>query len=187
MILATFPRQIQVIQYIAEIVNSLLRWRAVKERVSSLYRTIAVGMETGEMTGKINMQQISCSDATGNIVDLSNFKLPSAGRLTMRGGNGSGKSTLLLDIKRRYPEHSIILPAHNNLHFSSVAGEDLSTGQKLARIIDELFGIKNLRLLLLDEWDANLDAGNMRMIDAKIDRLAQFCCVIEVRHRKEVV
>ncbi|MBI5239115.1 MAG: hypothetical protein HY926_01450 [Elusimicrobia bacterium] len=183
MILATFPRQIQVIQYIAEIVNCLLKGSAIRERVSALDRAMTVGSATDGMTGRVQVERLSCVDAEGRRIGLEGFEPPKAGRLTVRGDNGSGKSTLLLDLKRRRPEGSIILPAHNRLRFASVADGDLSTGQRLSRIMDELCGVEPLSLVLLDEWDANLDKENMGRIDAMIDRLARRCCVIEVRHR----
>ena len=182
-ILATFPRQIQVIQYIADIVNCLLRWSAARERVRSLGRALVVGPDTGGMTGRIQKERIACVNAEGLQVELDGFEPPGTGRLTVRGGNGSGKSTWLLDLKRRRPNGSIILPAHNRLHFASVAGADLSTGQRLGRIMEELYAVEPLQLILLDEWDANLDRENMQRIDALIDRLARRCYVIEVRHR----
>lgn len=183
MILATFPRQIQVIQYMAEIVNCLLKGSAIRERVSALSRAMSVGPTVEGMTGTVCLERLSCADAEGQRVDLHGFAPPKTGRLTVRGDNGSGKSTLLLDIKRRRPEESVILPAHNRLLFASVADGDLSTGQRLSRIMDELCGVEPLSLVLLDEWDANLDKENMGRIDAMIDRLARRCCVIEVRHR----
>jgi hypothetical protein len=187
MILATFPRQIQVIQYIAEIVNSLLRLSAIKERYGNLRKAVHVGTDVGGMTGRINLKDILCVDAGGREFDLSRFEFPLRGRLTIRGANGSGKSTLLLEIKRRRPEQSIIIPAHSRLHFASVSEGDLSTGQKLVKVMDELCRQETLKLVCLDEWDANLDEVNMQKISAIIDQLAQRCCVVEIRHRKEAV
>lgn len=183
MILATFPRQIQVIQYIADIVSCLLKWSAIRERVGSLARAARVGSGTEEMSGKIHRERIVCVDSLGRTVDLEDFRPPSAGRLTIRGENGSGKSSFLLELKRRYPEDSVILPAYSRLHFASVADADVSTGQRLIRILEELCGVEPLKLLLLDEWDANLDQENMQRIDAVIGRLSRRGCVVEVRHR----
>lgn len=183
MILATFPRQIQVIQYIAEIVNCLLNWNAVQERLAGIARASVVDPDAKGMSGRIQHDKIACVDAAGQRVELEGFKPPEVGRLTIRGENGSGKSSFLLDLKRRHPEDSVILPAHHRLHFASAAETDVSTGQKLSRILEELCCVEPLGLLLLDEWDANLDPENMQRIDAAIDRLAQRCCVVEVRHR----
>ncbi|OGR90852.1 MAG: hypothetical protein A2V88_17970 [Elusimicrobia bacterium RBG_16_66_12] len=183
MILATFPRQIQVIQYTADIVNCLLNLSAVRERLAGLFRASMVDPDPNGMTGKIQQERISCVDAAGRRVELEGLTPPEAGRLTIRGENGSGKSSFLLELKRRHPKDSIILPAHHRLHFASVAEADVSTGQKLSLILEELCDVEPLKLLLLDEWDANLDQENMQRIDAAISRLAQRCCVVEVRHR----
>ena len=182
MILATFPRQIQVIQYTADIVNCLLNLSAVRERLAGLFRASMVDPDLKGMTGMIRHELISCVDAAGRRVELEGLTPPQTGRLTIRGENGSGKSSFLLELKRLHPEDSIVLPAHHRLHFASVAEADVSTGQKLSLILEELGRVEPLKLLLLDEWDANLDPENMKRIDASIDRLAQRCCVVEVRH-----
>ncbi len=183
MVLATLPRQIQVIQCIADIVNCLLKWSAVRERVTGLFRAVAVRPGAKGLTGSIRPEKIVCMNAAGASVRLDDFCPPKTGRLTIRGENGSGKSTFLLEIKRRYPQASLILPTHSRLLFSSVADADVSTGQRLVRILEELRGVEPLSLLLLDEWDANLDGENMRRVDVAIDELARRCCVVEVRHR----
>jgi ABC-type transport system involved in cytochrome bd biosynthesis fused ATPase/permease subunit len=39
-------------------------------------------------------------------------------------------------------------------------------------------------VVLLDEWDANLDAANLALVHARIEELAKTKVVIEVRHRE---
>lgn len=182
-VLATLPRQILVTQYIAELINYLLKFSAVRERLSGLARVPDLPADITAMTGTVAHDRIVCTDPAGRRVDLDGFEPPARGRLTIRGGNGAGKSSLLMELKKRYPRDSVILPAHNRLRFNSVAGLDLSTGQKTCRVLDELCGIDSLKLVLLDEWDANLDSENMSKVDSMIERLAGRCCVMEIRHR----
>lgn len=183
-VLATLPRQIQITQYIADLVNCLLKLGAVRERLRALFGVPQLPADTAGMTGKIDFSRTSCTGPGGLQVELATFTPPPAGRFTVRGANGAGKTTLLLELKNKNPEDSVILPAHNRLHFNSTRGQDLSTGQTALKVLEELCGLPQLKLVLLDEWDANLDAENMGRIDAAVARLAQTCCVVEIRHRE---
>ena len=40
-------------------------------------------------------------------------------------------------------------------------------------------------MLLLDEWDANLDPSAMDELSGMIDRLSEGLCIVEVRHRTD--
>lgn len=46
---------------------------------------------------------------------------------------------------------------------------------------DEIVGL-DVPVILLDEWDANLDADNTARLDARIDELALHKLIIEIRH-----
>jgi energy-coupling factor transporter ATP-binding protein EcfA2 len=50
-------------------------------------------------------------------------------------------------------------------------------------VFAEVQAFENVRYILLDEWDANLDSENIGRLDAAIDRLAEKWTVIESRHR----
>jgi ABC-type transport system involved in cytochrome bd biosynthesis fused ATPase/permease subunit len=47
----------------------------------------------------------------------------------------------------------------------------------------EILAKVNADVLLLDEWDANLDSENRETLSALLDEISQKKCVIEVRHR----
>lgn len=106
-----------------------------------------------------------------------------AGRYVLSGPNGSGKTSLLLQMKMLSKDEAIYLPAQAFLFPSP--GTGLSTGQRKLRELIDLFALARgrTRLILLDEWDANLDPANRERISAEIDVLARTHAVVEVSHR----
>jgi ABC-type transport system involved in cytochrome bd biosynthesis fused ATPase/permease subunit len=105
-----------------------------------------------------------------------------SGRVTIRGENGCGKSTALMLIKKSLINRAFYLPTHNQLSFLSEANK-YSTGESLKNRLLEILEKVDADVLLLDEWDANLDAENQERLSALIDELSAKKCVIEVRHR----
>jgi ABC-type transport system involved in cytochrome bd biosynthesis fused ATPase/permease subunit len=103
-------------------------------------------------------------------------------RLTIRGDNGSGKSTALMLLKEKLATHAFFLPTHNQLTFMAEASGH-STGEALKSLMGEILEQVKADVLLLDEWDANLDNENQEMLSSLIDAWALKKCVIEVRHR----
>jgi hypothetical protein len=107
---------------------------------------------------------------------------PSTGRFTITGPNGAGKSTVLLAVKQHHHEHGFLLPArHESLMWRS-STDSLSTGQKTAATLCEILALPDIKCLLLDEWDANMDEANTRRIDTIIDQISKERIVIETRH-----
>ncbi|WOE33305.1 MULTISPECIES: ATP-binding protein [unclassified Acinetobacter] len=105
------------------------------------------------------------------------------GRFTIRGGNGSGKSTFLHELKDKIGDDAILVPTNlNNLLWSEDLDlEKLSTGQKINKIIN-LVKNNNIKYLLLDEWDANLDKNKKIEINNLLDSLSLNKVIVEVRH-----
>ena len=104
------------------------------------------------------------------------------GRFTIRGENGAGKSTALLMIKKELANKAFFLPTHNHLSFVAETNK-YSTGESLKNRLIEILDEVEADVLLLDEWDANLDSDNKEKLSKLIDELAAKKCVIEVRHR----
>ena len=110
--------------------------------------------------------------------------LNAAGRYTLQGPNGVGKSCLLLWLKQQWGTAAFYLPTHiHNLLFNHTQG--LSSGQKMIAALQAITQFQDsFQVLLLDEWDANLDAINLKRTDAVIEQLAKNKKIIEVRHRQ---
>lgn len=73
------------------------------------------------------------------------------------------------------------LPTHNQLSFFAETNR-YSTGESLKNRLIEILDKVEADVLLLDEWDANLDSENKEKLSQLIDELASKKCVIEVRH-----
>ena|GEM_PF-4690992 len=104
------------------------------------------------------------------------------GRFTVTGPNGAGKSSLLMALKEKFHEKAFYLPAQSELVFD---GNDVkgSTGEKMVLSLKKIFDSPDRpSILLLDEWDGNLDEGNTRRLDTLLEALAQTLTVVEVRH-----
>lgn len=99
------------------------------------------------------------------------------GRFRVTGENGSGKSTLLKIIKDTVVDAILITPETHFLESSSA----LSTGQARTQEIENVLAISP-PILLLDEWDANLDEDNRRKIDRLLDAASRRMVIVEVRH-----
>ncbi len=103
-------------------------------------------------------------------------------RVTLRGENGAGKSSVCLLLKESLGEQAFFLPAHHQL----ALGSDLapgSTGQRQVAGLKEVISRRAAQILLLDEWDANLDVANRDQMEFWLDRaLNEGFRVVEVRH-----
>jgi ABC-type transport system involved in cytochrome bd biosynthesis fused ATPase/permease subunit len=105
-----------------------------------------------------------------------------SGRFTIRGANGSGKSTLLHVLKKALSCEAILVPCHHGkLHWRSTSTTQ-STGQRSVSQLLEISSHPEVRYLLLDEWDANLDAANTHAVDQILERFSKDRVVIEIRH-----
>lgn len=194
-LIATLPRQIMTVHYISDLAQFSNQYTALKAQVKGLINSSALptNKATKIATDNIAWGKLTIRDATtGKHLTSENqdkqsviraFNASEHGRLTVSGPNGSGKSSLLLYLKDMHGEDAFYLPANSELCFKSTTDNVLSTGEKHIAAINELAEEGDFKYLLLDEWDANLDAENTSMISAVLDQLSASCCVIEVRHK----
>jgi ABC-type transport system involved in cytochrome bd biosynthesis fused ATPase/permease subunit len=110
------------------------------------------------------------------------FKKP--GRYTITGPNGAGKSSVLKLLKIHLKDEAFYLPAKHQLLFPTDTTQG-SSGERTRRQLDEALTDESINILLLDEWDANLDAVNTTFLDEKIRDLTSKKIVIEVRHKTQ--
>lgn len=182
-LVATLPRQIQILQVSYELINMLSNWATSKSQIVSLADVLKVEGEPALLKKHIKFAEIKLA---GNVehVDLAAAILPVKGRLTVRGANGIGKSCLLAWLKHELGDKAFYLPAMHELNFAN-SNKNMSTGEMLRTNFSEIKNhvIKAIDVLLIDEWDANLDTENIMKLDEVIDNLATEILVIEVRHR----
>ena len=189
-LVSTLPRQILILQHTHVVVYYATSWSALKAKLDGLVNSLIVDADP-KFIERIAFEKIRIyqhDDHTNHtpvslteVLSLMNVK--PIGRLTIRGSNGAGKSTLLNVIKEQLGESAFLLPAHHSLQFKDSSERGGSTGQKLARHLEEIKRELQTRFVLLDEWDANLDSIAQQNMNSLIDDLSKQTVVLEVRHR----
>lgn len=181
------PRFFMALNNTYEFLSSILAWTGHNARMRSL-EAAASAPPAISLEDRLRWDQITLehSSTPRILVQASpkalNQMTQSPGRITIRGSNGAGKSTLLTLFRAQNPARCTLIPAHPELTFASNI-DHASSGERLNRILREISASDSGELLLLDEWDANLDDANMIAMDQLIDALSVNRCVIEVRHR----
>lgn len=153
-----------------------IKWSSYQERLSRLQQQEkTLPTHTKKMISIIET-------TTGAMSPLDEtLKQKTCGRFLVKGSNGSGKSTLCLKLKAEN-KSAFYLPAKFENPNFNVSG---STGEiKLAELKWLFEKHADYSMILLDEWDANLDTEATRIADALIQNIAQNCLVFEVRHKE---
>ncbi len=196
------PLLFNILSYTYQTLALLFKWRMHRSKLTAIYKTIQATKDAHErMSRKIKWPKISIipnqnlgtTEAPNDHISLASTPVIQSyedllkqaalsGRLTIRGENGCGKSTALLMIKKALGEKAFFLPTHNQLSFLAETNK-YSTGESLKNRLLEILELVEADVLLLDEWDANLDSENKENLSLLIDELAYRKCVIEVCHR----
>jgi ABC-type bacteriocin/lantibiotic exporter with double-glycine peptidase domain len=188
---AMLPRTLQINMHVQIVHSYWAGWQRLRERLIAASHCVTPFPEAAplELMQHEKIQIIEKSNSKHWKTDelIKNITTLNCGRLTIRGANGAGKSVLLSLLKSNMAEKAFYLPAQHDLELPGVhAG--LSHGEKVVAAINALAAAQNdARVLLLDEWDANLSPENRRILNARIDTLAQNKVVIEVRHNHEAL
>lgn len=196
------PLLFNILSYTYQTLSLLFRWAMHQSKLIAIYRTIQpsnhpskdaqlslarkvkwakMQMFPGNATAPETQVSLSAPRYIQSPDDLLS-QATSSGRVTIRGENGCGKSTALLMVKNALAQRAFFLPTHSSLSFEAETNK-YSTGESLRNRLLEILEKVDAEVLLLDEWDANLDADNKEQLSQLIDQLAVNKCVIEVRHR----
>jgi ABC-type bacteriocin/lantibiotic exporter with double-glycine peptidase domain len=191
-LVATTPRQITTIQHLSDVIGLFINLNDKIRRT----KQVSVQLNFSEplsSQGKISWGNLMLTRATERnplnkfddlITYTNNF---SKGRYTITGDNGSGKTTLLAEIKVKLGDKAYILPSQSKMMFlNEINQKEFSTGEKMIENLKEIaqnVSKTNVSVLLLDEWNANLDGDNMNNINKTIDEISCDFCVLEVLHR----
>ncbi len=188
-LLITLPRQLQIIQSIFAFFNLTLSWAGTSGQLKELEKIVRLSAADDESEKFIDFDVITFSD--GNAVckmaslheaDQRLTQLQS-GRWTLRGRNGAGKSTLLAALKKSWGDNAFLLPSRfGDLRFTRDF-QAHSDGNRLLAVFAEISQLQDVKAVLLDEWDANLDGENLTAVSLAIDELARTKLVLESRHR----
>lgn len=177
LLVATLPRQIQLLQMGQALVFHQTNFSSIKARFIGLQNSLNV--PDIDILSRIKFKEIFVNNMPLSSFDLNN--LPKNGRMTIRGRNGVGKSSFLLYLKTLLSNGAFYLPVNHDLFFHQ--NNKKSTGQKLFAHLMEIRNNKSdVDVIILDEWDANLDDVNRNYLDELINELAKEKLVVEVRH-----
>jgi ABC-type bacteriocin/lantibiotic exporter with double-glycine peptidase domain len=183
--LASFPRVFQIIVSTHSVLTGLSQWQGYKAKLALIEGQLPKDKQLGHISERIQIQKIKI-EKDGVPLALDSIEqsfgiLSTPGRYTVTGANGAGKSTLLKLWKTHFQDQAFYLPARHQLLFRSDEAKG-SSGEKTRYHIEEALGEAGVAILLLDEWDANLDDVNTAMLNRQIDGMARSRIVVEVRH-----
>jgi len=189
-LIATLPRQITTVHYLSDIAYFSNQFTALNTRINGLRKSLILTQTKSPAT--ITWEQIKLQETTTQQVvnqhhsfdTVSAFISPkNSGRYLISGPNGCGKSSLLLQLKSHFKDSAYYLPTHSDLLFKDNIDSNLSSGERQRNALNNIQALQGVTLLLLDEWDANLDKNNKQQLSRLLDDLSQTCCIVEVRHR----
>lgn len=202
-LVATLPRQIQILQHLHLFSSYVIQWHGLRSKLNELLLSIQKSEQANygnRHDNRIEWNAISITEnnKTLDIDSLDNFlKIinlnQQIGRITIQGKNGSGKTSIMNLLKQSLGDKAIYLPTNSQLLFENTLESTLSTGQQFKVRFDEVLNYLLTRInlkpqvILLDEWDANLDMENLKIISDKIDILAKQALVVEIRHKLKIV
>lgn len=185
---SSLPRQLMILNHLYALTTNSSKFHQVSAQVKGLAK-ILTPTQPEKIDDRISWSKLvffnqntlfKCNSIDDLKKETANFQ--SGHRWTIRGENGSGKSTMLLLIKSLFVDEAFYLPGKSDLQFSKNLAQR-STGQTMIAALQELFLNVNCKLILLDEWDANLDETNIFEINKVLEKIKDRFCLIEVRHR----
>ncbi|MFZ0565028.1 MAG: hypothetical protein WAM28_02405 [Chlamydiales bacterium] len=181
-ILVMLPRCLQVVMHIQVIQTYFAQWKRLREKLKVTLESVTKPQRL-DLSKLINHDDIrivfkdKCYSSREIEKQLENMI---TGRFTVLGENGVGKSTLLLMLKHKFNQSAIYCPAQHHLMLPENQTH-LSTGETALAIFHDIQS-SDRRVLLLDEWDANLSKENRAILNQKIEYLSRDRIIIEVRH-----
>ncbi|MCY1296116.1 FeS assembly ATPase SufC [compost metagenome] len=185
-LVAVLPRTLQLFGNIHALNMYFSQYFLIRSKVKNLISFSETlnhqDVSNSVQTDKINITVLPSNVrmAAADLVEKVSEERLSCGRYLVSGSNGSGKSSLLKVLKAKSQCSAMLTPSTNFLEIN----QELSTGETQ---LEQLRNLANLspKILLLDEWDANLDKDNTNIINKEIEKISSKIAVIEVRHKYE--
>ncbi len=181
-VLVMLPRSLQIVMHIQICQKYFAQWKNLKEKLSvaeeSLIEPSPVDLVPFISIDKIKMNNnpVKISDLTGLIKELD------SGRITISGENGTGKSNLMLTLKESLGTLAVYLPAHHQFILQE-SRLKLSSGEAALYALQDTQK-DSCKIILLDEWDANLSRENRSAMSKMLDEVSLQKVVVEVRHHQ---
>ncbi|MCH7306644.1 hypothetical protein MMO38_00585 [Acinetobacter sp. NIPH 1852] len=178
-IIVNMTRIFTILSSLNSLLHACIEFPSLHARLSVLFSFKDFSPPKIQKDKKTKINQIEINNYDNFLLKI---KVENSGRFTITGANGSGKSTLLAYIKDRLPNDSVLIPTSNHNILWGEHMNELSTGQKMLFILNKIRNIDE-KIILLDEWDANLDEGNTRTINNLLDEISTSKIIIEIRHK----
>lgn len=180
--LVMLPRSLQTVMHIQIVQSYFARWKNLQEKLAVTNESLSKP-DSLDLSSYIKPKILTTDKEGFSIQDIEeHLSSSSNGRFTITGQNGSGKSSLLLNLKNKYGLSALYLPAQHQL-FLQDSQINLSSGE-LTLATFEYFKKVDCKILLLDEWDANLSMENRSILDQVIEEISLKRIVVEIRHSK---
>ncbi|WP_409264946.1 hypothetical protein, partial [Pseudomonas sp. KCJK9000] len=184
-LVALLPRTLQLLGNVHSISLYMSQFYFIRTKLRNL-KNFQHQLEAHVNMDVANFECVSIYDSIarkpispGELVKQIQSGIITRGRYKVTGGNGAGKSTLLKVLKGAMSDSLLMTPETRFLDLEV----SLSTGQTRQKELEALM-MNPPPMLMLDEWDANLDEVNFNCIDQKLLKLSDKILVIEVRHSR---
>lgn len=190
-LLVTLPRQLQTVQHVFAFFNVLISYKGVRQQFEGLGRLLNLGSLAVESLRHVDLTRISvlvdgAPVAVRTPQDFVSLLHAKRGvRVTLRAPNGAGKSMLVAYAAECLHPERVYVPSYTTeLAFSDTSFHGLSDGRRAMAMLEALGSQPEGDFILIDEWDANLDADNVAIMDSRIGEwVAAGRTVVETRHR----
>lgn len=180
-LLIMLPRSMQIVMHIQVIQSYWAHWKYLLQRLEITEKsTLQAPIQNIDQFINSNKIQLTSEEKTISFDELISSIKSGSGRVTITGENGSGKSTLLLIIKNILKDEGLFIPAQHQLELSENTFAK-SSGEVAIQALEDA-GRDNARVILLDEWDANLSKENQSKFHRHIENISNKKLVIEIRH-----
>ncbi|WP_409259585.1 ABC transporter ATP-binding protein [Pseudomonas sp. KCJK9009] len=184
-LVAMLPRSLQVFGNIHSLSIYFSQLLLVRTKMRNLYR-FASELEKHENLSSMNLSNIKIEECNSSqsitpseLLDQLKNGSTTVGRYLLSGNNGSGKSSYLKRIKAAVHDALLMTPEAQFVKLEN----NLSTGERRLLQIEKVLSAPP-PIVMLDEWDANLDLDNISRFNAILDSAAKNIVVIEARHRR---
>lgn len=182
-LVAILPRSLQLFGNIHSLSMYLSQFYLVRRKVRNLDEFIET-LDKNDFSKKVSYSSLRIINAmTGDTESPEEFERLvlsggiSSGRFCITGPNGAGKSSMLKTFKSQSHDSTLLLPDVN----LGDAQENRSTGE--GRVHQVMLALESeSSIVMLDEWDANLDSRNRNTLNSVIDEFAKIKLIIEVKH-----
>ncbi|WP_256576222.1 ABC transporter ATP-binding protein [Pseudomonas sp. SID14000] len=184
-LVAMLPRSLQVFGSIHSLSIYFSQFLLVRAKMKNLHSFVSK-LDKHDRLSSMNLDHIKIEEHHSSYAvkpcelldQLKNGSI-TVGRYLLSGSNGSGKSSYLKKIKAAAKDSILMTPEAQFINLDN----NLSTGElRLLQIEKALCSPPPI--VMLDEWDANLDLDNVSRFNAILDSAAKKIVVIESRHKR---